>query len=84
MAGGGHGLTVVLPGPPCPALLRPAGGPPLKGPYGRYRGGLPCLQAACIRLLPLWAPHAIRLCILLENATGIDALLLCGIGLLNE
>jgi hypothetical protein len=41
------------PGPPCPTLLRPAGGPPLKQPAG---------QAACGRLLPLWTPHAVRLC----------------------
>jgi hypothetical protein len=25
-------------GPPCPTLLRPAGGPPLKQPYGHFRG----------------------------------------------
>jgi hypothetical protein len=29
------------PGPPCPPLLRPAGGPPLKRPYGRFRSGTP-------------------------------------------
>jgi hypothetical protein len=29
------------PGPPCPTLLRPAGGPPLKRPYGRFWGGPP-------------------------------------------
>jgi hypothetical protein len=26
-------------GLPCPTLLRPAGGPPLKWPYGYFRGG---------------------------------------------
>jgi hypothetical protein len=26
-------------GPPCPILLRPTGGPPLKWPYGRFKGG---------------------------------------------
>jgi hypothetical protein len=50
MARGSHGLPKVpaMP-PPCPTLLRSVGGPPLKQPYGR--------------LLPLWTPHAIRLCI---------------------
>jgi hypothetical protein len=28
-------------GPPCPTLLCPAGGSPLKWPYGRFRGGPP-------------------------------------------
>jgi hypothetical protein len=28
-------------GPPSPTLLRPAGGPRLKWPYGRFMGGLP-------------------------------------------
>jgi hypothetical protein len=28
------------PGPPCPTPLRPAGGPSLKRPYSRFRGGL--------------------------------------------
>jgi hypothetical protein len=28
------------PAPSCPTLLRPAGGPPPKGPYGRLGGGL--------------------------------------------
>jgi hypothetical protein len=28
------------PGLPCPTLLRPAGGPPPKQPYGRFWGGL--------------------------------------------
>jgi hypothetical protein len=26
-------------GPPCPTFLRPAGGPPVKRPHGRFRGG---------------------------------------------
>jgi hypothetical protein len=45
------------PGPPCPILLRPVGGPPLKQPYSRFRDGLPALRAAWGRLLPLWTPH---------------------------
>jgi hypothetical protein len=34
------------PGLPCLTLLRPAGGPPLKRPYGRFRDGLPAERAA--------------------------------------
>jgi hypothetical protein len=30
-----------FPGPPCLTILRPAGGPTLKRPYGCFRGGLP-------------------------------------------
>jgi hypothetical protein len=45
-AWGGHGLLKVSPGPPWSTLLRPAGGPPMKRPYGltpygRFRGGPP-------------------------------------------
>jgi hypothetical protein len=29
------------PGPPCPTLLRSAGTPALKQPYGHFRDGLP-------------------------------------------
>jgi hypothetical protein len=39
-------------GQPCLTLLRPADGPPLKLPSGRFREGLPTGQAACDRLLP--------------------------------
>jgi hypothetical protein len=39
-------------GPPCPTLLCPAGGTPLKQPYGRFRGGPLAGRAACGRLLP--------------------------------
>jgi hypothetical protein len=46
----------------CPTLLCPAGGPPLKRPYGRFRGGPPAGRAGCGCLLPLWTPHAVRLC----------------------
>jgi hypothetical protein len=49
--------------PLCPTLLRPAGGPPPKWPYIRFRGGPPARQAACGRLLPFWTPHAVRLCL---------------------
>jgi hypothetical protein len=35
MAKGGHGL----PGLPCPTLLRPVSRPPLKRPYGCFKGG---------------------------------------------
>jgi hypothetical protein len=48
------------PGPPCPTLLRPAGGPPMKRPYVHFWGGPPSGRAACGRLLPLWPPHAVR------------------------
>jgi hypothetical protein len=34
------------PGPPCPTLLRPAGGPPLKRPHVCFRGGSPTVQTA--------------------------------------
>jgi hypothetical protein len=44
------------PGSPCPTLLRPVGGPPLKRPYGRFRGGPPSGRAACSRLLALRTP----------------------------
>jgi hypothetical protein len=38
MARGGHGLPTVSLGPPYPTLLHPAGGPPLKRPYGLFMG----------------------------------------------
>jgi hypothetical protein len=44
------------PGPPCPTLLHPVGGPPLKRPYGRFRGGPPARWAACSHILPLGYP----------------------------
>jgi hypothetical protein len=44
---------------PCPTLLRPAGGPPPKWPYGCFGGGSPAGRAACGRLLPPWIPHAV-------------------------
>jgi hypothetical protein len=48
-------------GPPCPTVLRPAGGPPLKQHFGHFRGGPPTGQAACGRPLPLWTPHIVHL-----------------------
>jgi hypothetical protein len=55
-------------GPLSPTLLRPAGGPPLKWPYGRFRAG----QAAKSCLLPFWTPHAVCLCFRLvsQGAAG--------------
>jgi hypothetical protein len=35
-----------------------------KRPYGRFSGGPPAGQEACIHLLSLWTPHAVRLWIL--------------------
>jgi hypothetical protein len=46
-------------GPTCPTLLCPVGGPPLKRPYGRYRGGPPAGHAAVF--YPLYTPTR-RLC----------------------
>jgi hypothetical protein len=51
------------PGPPCPTLLRPAGGLSLKRPYDRFRDGPPAERSAYGRLLPFWTPHAVRLCV---------------------
>jgi hypothetical protein len=52
------------PGPPCPSLVHPVAGPPLKRPHSltAFRGGPPVGRAACGCLLPLWTPHAVRLC----------------------
>jgi hypothetical protein len=41
-------------GLPCPTLLNPA--------------GRPALRAACGHLLPLWTPHAVRLCWVIDLA----------------
>jgi hypothetical protein len=60
MARGGHGLPKVHQGPACPTLLLPAGGPPLKQPYGCFRGCPPTRRKACGCLLPLRTPHAVR------------------------
>jgi hypothetical protein len=56
MARGGHGLPKVSPGPPCPTLPRPAGRPPLKRLYGRFRGGPPTGRVAHGRLYPFGHP----------------------------
>jgi hypothetical protein len=47
----------------CRTLLRPAGGPPLKRPYSRFRGSPLTGWAACGRLQLLRTPNAERLCI---------------------
>jgi hypothetical protein len=61
MARGGHGDSLKFrPGSSCPTFLCPAGGPPLKQPYGRFRDGPPARQAVCSHLLPHWTPHAVR------------------------
>jgi hypothetical protein len=52
-------------GLPRPTLLRPADGPPLKRPYGHFRGCSPTGHTACGRLPPLWIPHVLRLWILI-------------------
>jgi hypothetical protein len=61
MAVGGHGLPKVSPGPAIPYPFMPCGGPPLKRPYGHFRGGPLNGQAACGRLVPPWTPRAVRL-----------------------
>jgi hypothetical protein len=45
-----------------PTPLYFVGGPRLKPPYRHFRRGPPAKWAACSRILPLWTPHAIRLC----------------------
>jgi hypothetical protein len=47
-------------GPPCLILLRPAGGPPLKRPEGRF--------------LPFWTPHSLHLWSFQDFAKTSDAL----------
>jgi hypothetical protein len=48
------------PGRPCPTLLCPTGGLPLTAVLGVAH---PHWQAAYGHFLPLWKPHAIRLCL---------------------
>jgi hypothetical protein len=62
-------------GLPCLTLLRPLGGPPLKRPYGCYRGGPLTGWATYGRILPFWTCHAVRLYLLdaefvCSNTTG--------------
>jgi hypothetical protein len=46
------------PGLPCPTLLRPVDGPPLKWPYGCFRCGPPAGQATCgPSSTPMDTPH---------------------------
>jgi hypothetical protein len=58
-------------GPPCPNLLRPVDGPPLKRPYGCFWGNPSTGRAACGRLLPFWTPRAVRLWPGLETHLGL-------------
>jgi hypothetical protein len=67
-----NSLKVYL-GPQYLTLLRPAGGLPLKWPYGRIRGGSPTGRAACDRLLypfghPTLYAYALALCHKTDNA----------------
>jgi hypothetical protein len=57
------------PGPPYPTLLFPRGRPPLKRPYGRFRGSLPTGRAAWGRLLPPRTPYAVRPCLGLPRSS---------------
>jgi hypothetical protein len=57
IARGGHGLPKVSPGLPCVTLLRPAGRPPLKQPYGYFRGDRPIGQASAAVFNPLDTPR---------------------------
>jgi hypothetical protein len=50
------------PGPPCPALLCPAGRPPLKWHYRRFRAGSPTGRAPYDRLQLHWTPRTVRSC----------------------
>jgi hypothetical protein len=45
-----------------PTLIRPAGRPPPKRPYGRLGGGPPTGRAACGHLLPPWIPLPVQAC----------------------
>jgi len=63
------------PGPPCPTFLRPTGGPPLKRPHGRFRGGSSAGQAGCDRLLPPRTRHALRLCSFAAVSSGFYILI---------
>jgi hypothetical protein len=55
------------PGPPCPTLLRPAGGPPPKRPYGHLGVCPPAGRAACGCLLSPWTPLTVRACLRSPN-----------------
>jgi hypothetical protein len=62
MARGGDGLPKVSPRPAMPNPSTPCGRAAYERPYGRFNGGPPARRATCGRLLPLWTPHAVRLC----------------------
>jgi hypothetical protein len=51
--------------PAPPWLLRPSGRTSLKRYHGCFKDGTPAGRAACGRLLPLWTPHAVCLCMTL-------------------
>ena len=61
---------------PCPTLSCPAGGPPLKWPHGRFRGGLLAKQGTCDSFLPFWTPHTVRLYKNLHQNLGLYVLFL--------
>jgi hypothetical protein len=63
MARGDHGLPKVLPGPAMPNPFTPCRLTTPETAYSCFRGGLPARLAASGHLLPLWTPHAIRLCL---------------------
>jgi hypothetical protein len=51
-----------FPGLPCPTLLCPAGGPPMKQLYSNFWSGPPAGRTPCSCLLPPWVPHVIWAC----------------------
>jgi hypothetical protein len=61
MKGMAMDLLQFHPGPPCLAILHPAGGSPLKRAYGRFRGGTPAGLSTCGCLLPFLTPLVVRL-----------------------
>jgi hypothetical protein len=62
MAWAGPGLPKVSSGPAMPYPSSPYGRATLETAHGRFKGGLPIRLAARDHLLPLWTPHAARLC----------------------
>jgi hypothetical protein len=62
MARGGHGLPKVILGPAMPDPSTPCGGPPLGWAEKAYR--VSSRLVPCGHLLPLWTPHAVRLCMI--------------------
>jgi hypothetical protein len=70
MARGGHGLPKAavspVPAMPHPYTLAVSGVAHPQG-WPVRRGGSPAGQAACGRLLPLWTPHVVRVCLLCKG-----------------